>query len=122
MENVSLRSRRVSNDMINVRAALDELQKELQKIYAGHAPALLVYGSYARGEASADSDVDVLLLYPHNVQPGREIYRLREILSALNLRYQTLISILPVDEHQYQNSQATFWKNIRKETVIIERI
>lgn len=122
MENVNLRSRRVSNDMINVRAALVELQKELQKIYAGRTPALLVYGSYARGEASADSDVDVLLLYPQNVQPGREIYRLREILSVLNLRYQTLISILPADEHQYQNSQATFWKNIRKETVGIERI
>lgn len=55
----------------------------------------MVYGSYERGEASTDSDVDVVLLYSKEVQPGKEIHHRREIISALIQRY-ALISILPI--------------------------
>jgi uncharacterized protein len=103
-----------------VREALVEMQSELRKIYGLHAPILLVYGSYARGEASADSDVDVVLLYSKEVQPGKEIHQLREILSVLNLRYQVLISILPISAQHYQDAPSAFLKNVRREAVPID--
>jgi len=105
-----------------VQAALAELKSALRKMYGAHAPALLVYGSYARGNASADSDVDVVLLYSRDVQPGQEIHRLREILSALNLRYQILISVLPVSVQHYQNETTAFWRNVRREAVSVDSL
>jgi predicted nucleotidyltransferase len=48
----------------SVRLALRELQKALLDLYGKEAPELLLYGSYARGDATPASDVDVLLLYP----------------------------------------------------------
>jgi predicted nucleotidyltransferase len=118
-----------SLDLINntphapiVRTALAELQNALRKIYGSHAPALLVYGSYARGEASTDSDVDVLLLYSREVQPGHEIQQLQEILSLLNLRYQVLISVLPVGVKHYQTAEAAFWRNVKREAVSVDSL
>jgi predicted nucleotidyltransferase len=105
-----------------VRAALRELQAELRQLYGSQAPLALVYGSYARGEEKPDSDINVLLLYPRAVQPGKEIERVSAILASLNLRYQVLISILPIRKTDYQHSTGAFWQNIRKEGVSIEHI
>ena len=109
-------------DASKVRAALTELQAALRETYGNQAPILLLYGSYSRKEATSNSDVDVVLLYPCEVKPGKEINQLRGLLSALNLRYQILISLLPVSLHQYQNSPTVFWSNVRREAVPIDGI
>ena len=41
---------------------LKELKEALQAIYGDHLRGLYLYGSYARGEEIADSDVDVLIV------------------------------------------------------------
>lgn len=109
-------------DSTAIRAALTELHTALQEKYGRQAPQLLLYGSYTRQEATHNSDVDVVLLYPGEVKPGEAISQLRAILSALNLRYQILISLLPVSVHQYTSSPTAFWKNVRREAVPLERI
>lgn len=35
---------------------------EVQKIYGEHLSQILLYGSYARGDFRADSDVDIMIL------------------------------------------------------------
>lgn len=112
----------IDPDSTVIRAALTELHAALQEKYGGRAPQLLLYGSYSRQEATNNSDVDVVLIYPGEVKPGEEIRQLRTILSALNLRYQILISLLPVSVHQYTSSPTAFWKNVRREAVPLERI
>lgn len=109
-------------DRQTVRTALQELQSGLRELYGAQAPLALVYGSYARGEEKLDSDVDVLLLYPRAVQPGREIQRISSILAGLNLRYQVLISVLPAQETDYRHAEHAFWQNLRQEGVSIEQI
>ena len=107
-------------DRQTVRAALHDLDAELHKLYKARAPLMLVYGSYARGEESTNSDVDILLLYPQTIRPGQEIRRVSTILAQLNLRYQVLISILPVKESDYRQAPGVFWENLRKEGVPVE--
>ncbi len=102
-----------------VKNALRDLRISLRHLYGKQAPSVLLYGSFARGEAEETSDVDVLLIYPAEVPTGPEIYRLGAILSDLNLRYQVLVSVLPVSEQAYQNSTDIFWKNIRQEGVLL---
>jgi predicted nucleotidyltransferase len=104
------------------RYALHELQAELRQLYGKRSPKILVYGSYARNEENIASDVDVLLLYPEPIRPGYEIQRMSGVLADLNLRYQVLISILPVEEANYRNEEGVFWQNLRQEGVPIERI
>ena len=109
-------------DANNVRYALKELERALHEIYGERVPVVKVYGSQARGEATSTSDIDVLLVYPDEVRPGREIQRLRDVLAEINLRYQELVSVLPVSEKDYQNKASPFWANIRREGVPIDAI
>jgi len=104
-----------------IKAALQDLQTELQKIYGRTAPTVLIYGSYARGEESIDSDIDVLLIYKNKIHPGKEIQKISSILSDLNLRYQVLISILPGTETDYQNAKGMLWQNLRRESIPVEQ-
>ncbi len=105
-----------------IRAALRELQTGLNRLYGKNSPAILVYGSYARGQAKPDSDVDILLIYSKDIHPPSEIQRVSEILADLNLRYQVLISVLPISERNYRDSQGAFWKNVRQEGIPIESL
>lgn len=105
-----------------VHKALREFQAALQELYQKDAPILLIYGSYARHEATASSDTDVLLLYPKTVQPGQEIQRLSPILADLNLKYQVLISILPAFQSEFNQSSSPFWENLRRESIPIDAI
>ena len=44
---------------------LDLLQQyisEVKKIYGNHLNAVILYGSYARGDFNADSDIDIMIL------------------------------------------------------------
>jgi predicted nucleotidyltransferase len=102
-----------------VRWALRDLRISLRRLYGEQAPSLLLYGSYARGEADEASDVDVLLIYPVDMLSGHEINRLGSILADINVRYQVLISVLPVSEQEYQSSSGIFWKNVRQEGVLL---
>lgn len=99
------------------RAALADLQAALRTLYGADAPAIVIYGSYARRQACPMSDLDVLLLYPRPVQRGQEIKRLSHTLADLNLRYNIVISVLPADQAEYQDQTSPFWMNVRREGV-----
>ena len=102
-------------DYREIKMVLLELQDQLNMRFGRSAPRILVYGSVARGQAQANSDIDVLLLYPVDIQPGQEIRRIGSILADLNLRYQVLISILPVSQLTYARAEGALWENIRRE-------
>ena len=105
-----------------VKKSLRELSLKLKDTYGQKTPKMLVYGSYARGEAQKDSDVDILLLYSGTILPGEEIQRLSPILADLNLRYQVVISILPVEERDYRVSEGPFWSNLRQDGIRVDTL
>jgi len=45
-----------------IKAALDDFQRRLLELFPGEISQLILYGSYARGEATPDSDVDVMVV------------------------------------------------------------
>jgi predicted nucleotidyltransferase len=111
-----------SKERADLRAVLREFQAGLRKLYGKSAPAIYLYGSYARGQAHSESDIDILLVYPRDIHPGDEIQRISSILAYLNLRYQVLISVLPTVEKHYQDSSYPFWINVRRESIPIEAL
>lgn len=100
-----------------IRAALADLKTEISRIYPSEPPRILVYGSFARREETNDSDIDVLLVYPRLIQPGKEIRLVSSVLAELNIRYQVLISILPISASIYQSAEGYFWENLRHEVI-----
>jgi predicted nucleotidyltransferase len=57
----------------SVRLALEELKGALVEVYGERPEGVYLYGSYARGDFTEDSDIDVLLVLKGDVKPGAEI-------------------------------------------------
>ena len=79
--------------------------------------SIAIFGSYARGEAAVDSDIDLLVVLDGEVHPGKEIDRMIDIITEINLKYNVLISVYPISEENYEKLNSPLLMNVRKEGV-----
>jgi len=54
---------------------------------------VVLYGTYARGDATEDSDMDLLIVLEGKVIPGEEIDRMMDIVTEI--KYDVLIPVYP---------------------------
>ena len=73
----------ISQQKINAAAEL--------LISSGHASKVILFGSYARGEASEFSDVDFLVVEREVPSTVREMVRLRRLLRPLRLPVDIMV-------------------------------
>ena len=104
-----------------IRPALSKFIQVLQGIYGTSLKSVILFGSYARGEERADSDIDVLLLLD---MTDEEIRAKRSQLSELRFemdRTEPLLDIQPVAvplaRFQHWKDIHPFYRNIVKEGV-----
>lgn len=102
-----------------IRPILEELQLELQRTYKNQFKALILYGSYARQEATEDSDIDVIAVIEGIKNPMIELGKLSNVISLISLKYDTLISLYPVRLEDFENRDSPLLMNARKEGVYL---
>ncbi len=100
-----------------VRPILSELKRELSTIYGSRLKYLLIYGSYARGEAEEGSDLDLMVVLDQAADPLAERERLSELLFELSLKHDVVLSVLPVGEYALQQERKPLFINARREGV-----
>jgi predicted nucleotidyltransferase len=96
-----------------------EFQQELRKLYGSQFKNLILYGSQARGNATEESDIDLMIVLTHLTSPGDEILRMGEITNKLNLKYDQLISIFPISEQDFYHKKTPLLENVRQEGIMI---
>lgn len=102
-----------------LKKTLDEFKKELSALYKERLKQVILYGSWARAEATGKSDIDLAVVLQGKVKPGREIDRIIDIITDLNFKYGVLLSIYPVSESDYRNIKSPLMLNIHKEGVLV---
>jgi len=107
----------VKNAMETVDGVIEEFSIRLKKLYGKKLKNIILYGSWARGEATEDSDIDIAIVFEGKIIPGKEIDRMIEIITEINLKYGVLISIYPVSEADFLNLKSPLLINIRKEGI-----
>jgi predicted nucleotidyltransferase len=100
-----------------LQEAARKLEAGLRGLYGERFRGLLLYGSYARGDAREGSDVDLLLLLAGPVDPAREILYLEDVKWPLSLEYDTVFSILPVSAEAFEEAETIFLRTVRKDAV-----
>ncbi len=101
-------------DLVNVVA---ELRKGLEDLYGERFRDLLLYGSFARGDAREGSDIDLLVLLDGPVITSREISRIQPLKWPLSLAHDIVLSVMPVSYEAFRKGETAFLRTIRQEAV-----
>ncbi len=95
---------------------------EMKKIFGDSLKDVILYGSYARGDYNAESDVDVMIIADiEETEIMRHVYAISEYLGALLIDYDIVISPVVESYSRYQEYKDVipFLKNVQKEGIAL---
>jgi predicted nucleotidyltransferase len=102
-----------------VKTILAELRSRFEALYGDRLVKLVLFGSQARGDSDADSDIDVLVVLRGPVQVGTEIERGSTVTAALSLEHDVVISSVYVDEERYKRDRSPLFLNVEADGVAV---
>jgi predicted nucleotidyltransferase len=95
----------------HIRAALEEAFGERLK-------GIVLYGSEARGEATPESDIDLLVLLTGPIALGRDLRTSIDALYPLQLDIERPIHAMPVDINVYEAGEFALYQNAKREGIL----
>jgi predicted nucleotidyltransferase len=110
-------SLKVLNMDLTVQRVLDAFRSGVECLYTERLRRIILYGSWARGEATENSDIDVAVVLGGEVAPGYEIDRMIDLVTQINLDFGVLLSVYPVSERDFMALNSPLLRNIRKEGI-----
>lgn len=100
-----------------VRAALQAARSELVRRYGARLVRVVLYGSEARGEAHANSDVDVLAVLRGPLRLYDEIKTLTDIACDLADAFGVRLSLQPYETGAFDDAATPFLRRVHADAV-----
>lgn len=99
----------------------DDIVRAVLSVMGDDAVRIILYGSVARGDNTWESDVDIAVLTQGNYDRYETVHRLADVIVPLNLKYDTLVSVITIDEAHYNDwlFDLPFYFNIDEEGIIL---
>ena len=70
----------------------EQIQQAVAKLVAAAKPSkIILFGSYARGEATEDSDLDLMVIEPEVGNKFEEMVRLRNVMGDMDIGVDLLV-------------------------------
>lgn len=104
---------------MDVTTIINQFKTGAKTLYGERLKAVILYGSQARGEPTTESDIDLLVVLQGEIVPGREIERMLDLITDLNLEHTVLLSVLPMSESEYVEVNSPLLLNVRREGIVI---
>lgn len=101
---------------------LKEYRREIENISDNHIKKIILYGSYARGDYSQDSDIDIMVLMDLE-EPQIKAYENKIYDATYYFNDVNETEIMPVVQNiyhfNYWKKAYMFYRNVEEEGVII---
>lgn len=110
---------KMTGDAEPIMEILQELKKELQNRYGDQLKSVMLFGSYARGDQKSGSDIDIAIILKDFSHACTEIERTGDIVSSLSLKFDTLISLVPIKENDWLKRKTSLISNIKRDGVAV---
>jgi predicted nucleotidyltransferase len=105
--------------MDDLSEILPDLKTRLRERYGDRLVKLVLFGSHARGEATEDSDVDVLVVLEGLEDAADELFAASEDAADVSFDYETLIGLVLASKEEYFTKNTPLLINVRREGVEI---
>jgi predicted nucleotidyltransferase len=101
-----------------VKSLINRIKTRLTEVYGEGITRIILYGSHVRGEATKDSDIDVLVLVDQSLNPFEVRDSLSDLLFDILLEEGELVSVIAVPERLFESYNSPFLLNVRKEGLV----
>jgi predicted nucleotidyltransferase len=101
----------------DIQELLHELKSELGSIYGERLKGVYFFGSYARGEAGRESDLDILVVLETFDRYAHEVDRTGALAANLSLKYSVTVSLVFMRELEWLRGDTPFLLNVRDEAI-----
>jgi len=103
--------------MDEIREVAERLWTHLKEQYGSKVLRVILYGSHARGSATPESDVDVLVVVDDPLDPWEVRRSLDGVLLDILLEKGCLVSVLVVPREVYEGYNSPFMIQVRREGI-----
>ena len=98
----------------------EELINGLREILSEKLDSIILYGSFARGDATSESDVDIALIINTSLNDDMRNAFLHWN-ALMDLKYEKVFSFLDIEREQIDKwgSVLPFYKNVKNEGIVL---
>ena len=100
------------NQLVTIQKLISEKYKA---VYGGDLSEILLYGSYARGDNSEDSDIDIAaIVHGSRLELQHKLKELWNTAAQLSLDYDIVISptVIPYDEYEAYKTSLPYYRRL----------
>jgi predicted nucleotidyltransferase len=102
-----------------VELLIKRIKEHLTTAYGDKIKQVILYGSHARGKATKDSDIDILVLVDESLNPFEVRKNLSDLLLDILLEEGELVSLIILPEHFFETYNYPFMLNVKREGIKI---
>ena len=105
-----------------LQVVLREVRNASERLYGDKLNKIILYGSYARGDNTEESDIDIMIILNCDADEVKELRSLTsEMASDISLEQGVFLSILLRDKKYFEDNLhfLPFYQNIAREGVAV---
>ena len=106
-------------DKQTISTIVQTCKEALSTYYGARLRGVILYGSMARGNAEAGSDIDLLVLLSSPFDYFAELRKIVDLLYPIQLESDRLISAKPALASDYELGSISLYRNAKREGVVV---
>ena len=90
------------------------------EIYTNNIDQIVLYGSYARGQETYESDIDMAIVLKSN-QTDQQYNQMTDVVVDYELDLGITLSIISIEQNEFEKWKKIlpFYKNLAKEGIVL---